>query len=91
MFSTEDGHFMIWVPIKTPELQLLLDRPLPMSSHVPLKFICNNSFKQCYHNIPKSEWKVIQCFVGKKMKETPKHERINATQHEAGNTAALNA
>lgn len=68
IFSVEDGSFTILAPTKILELQLLLDRQFPISSHICLKFLFANSFKQCYHNITKS-WKSHSVFCKKKKKK----------------------
>ena len=70
IFSVEDSSFIILVPIKILELQLLLDRQFPISSHICLKFLFANSFKQCYHSTTKNDGS-LSVLQGKKkeMKE----------------------
>lgn len=98
IFSVEDGSFIIFAPIKILELQLLLDRQFPISSHIFLKFLFVNSFKQCYHNIRewwKKSFRVLQekeqnQKTPRYERETAKHKEIHAIQHKVGNIAALN-
>lgn len=77
IFSVEDGSFIILAPIKILEVQLLLDRQFPISSHMCLKFLFDTSFKQCFHNTTKSDGKVIQCFARIKKKYEVKEKTLN--------------
>lgn len=66
IFSAEDSSFILLAPIKILELQLFLDRKFPISSHICLKFLFPNPFKNCYHNTTKSDGKSNLVFRNEK-------------------------
>lgn len=90
VISAEDSSFIFLAPIKILELQLFLNRPFPISSHICLKFLFPNPFKKCYHNTTKSDGKSNLVFCNETQtkknlqnpseRETAQHEEVNETQ-----------
>lgn len=65
IFSAEDSSFILLAPIKILELQLLLDRKFPISSHICLKFLFPNPIKSVITTRQKVMEKVTYCFAMK--------------------------